>query len=988
MSYKTLNQEKLIKILEEIFQLDQSDLDFGIYRIMNVKSEEIKDFLNNNLIDTVKDAFQNSNNTSLKIELEESIKQAKSLGVEPDTIPMVKELREKLETPATSLSLENEVFSHLSTFFSRYYKDGDFVSLRRYKKDTYAIPYEGEEVKLHWANSDQYYIKTSENFRDYTFQKEGKIIHFKLKDAQTESNNNKATSDKERRFVLFKESPYEIINDELFIYFEYKIIGKVTQDKLNTDSVEKVIEVLNDNEFLRLLIDLAPTEKNKKRTTFEKHLKDYTYKNSFDYFIHKDLGGFLTRELDFYIKNEILFLDDIENSDIKYAEVVTKIKAFKIVATKIISCLTQLENFQKKLWEKKKFVIETNYCITLDNIDKKYYQEIFENKYQLEEWKGLYGVEITAVEDLKIDSYLVVDTKFYDMDFKYRLLSEFANLEEEINGVLINSENFGALNLLTTKYTGKIDLIYIDPPYNAKSSEILYMNNYKHSSWLSFINNRVSISKPLLKKEFVYVTAIDEVENMRLGMMYENLFSDCENSVITIMHNPAGQQGNNFSYTHEFAHFTFPRGCKLIGLEDRNDPHRESTPDVRPLRNVSSGKNHLRESAANCFYPISIKDGKIVNFGKVCDENYHPPAINVINDDVIDIYPIDPSGIESKWVFAQNTVSAIYDELKAEFNTKKQHWDIIRTKSKFRYKSLWTDKRYSANSWGSVVLNNMFPTCPFTYPKSIYTVLDCIDAGLNNKNTGIILDYFAGSGTTGHVVINLNREDDGQRKYILVEMGEYFDKVTKPRIQKAVYSDSWKGGKPQTKNGVSQIFKYSKLESYEDSLNNLAFNRSESQENTLKSLKLKEEYLLNYSLDLESEESLLNIDSFKSPFNYTLNIATTSVGETRETKIDLVETFNYLLGLSVKRTEILNGFLIVEGKNLNNEKILIIWRDGQSNEELNQFFIKMNWSVYDREFDLIYVNGDSNLENLKRDEDSFKVKLIEEEFKKLMFVEL
>lgn len=99
-------------------------------------------------------------------------------------------------------------------------------------------------------------------------------------------------------------------------------------------------------------------------------------------------------------------------------------------------------------------------------------------------------------------------------------------------------------------------------------------------------------------------------------------------------------------------------------------------------------------------------------------------------------------------------------------------------------------------SRGSVVLNSMLPGNPFTYPKSIYTVRDCVDAALNNSATGIVLDYFAGSGTTGHAVINLNREDNGNRKYILVEMGDYFDAVLKPRIKKVVYSKDWKDGKP------------------------------------------------------------------------------------------------------------------------------------------------------------------------------------------------
>ena len=145
--------------------------------------------------------------------------------------------------------------------------------------------------------------------------------------------------------------------------------------------------------------------------------------------------------------------------------------------------------------------------------------------------------------------------------------------------------------------------------------------------------------------------------------------------------------------------------------------------------------------------------------------------------------------------------------------------------------------------------------------------------------------------------------------------------------------------------------------------------------------------MLNYSLDVESQGSLLNIDTFSTPFDYKLKIATSSVGETKETNIDLIETFNYLLGLVVKRMDMIEDYVIVEGQNLKKEKILIIWRDGQSSDELNEFFKKMDWSVKRKEFDTIYVNGDNNLDNLRCDEEHFKVKLIEQEFKRLMFNE-
>ena len=351
------NYNKLKSILKEVFQLDQADLDFGIYRIMNQKRTEINDFLENRLLPQVTEILQNNgDNSSIKLQqnLDNAIEQANSLGVDPESLPKVIELRKKLTSTTSVDSLEQEVYSHLANFFKRYYKDGDFISLRRYKKDVYAIPYEGEEVKLHWANHDQYYIKTSEYLKNYGFKlPNGKSVKLELKEASSEQNNNKEQSNKIRRFSIYQDMPIEIINDNsvLVINFTYEPHDKkVKQEKLNAESIDVLINSIPE-EFHSIL-EKRPTDKNKNRTLLEKHIFDFTARNSFDYFIHKDLGGFLSRELDFYIKNEVLYIDDINtDNEQDFISQLSKVKAVKQVANKIISFLAQLENFQKNFLE-------------------------------------------------------------------------------------------------------------------------------------------------------------------------------------------------------------------------------------------------------------------------------------------------------------------------------------------------------------------------------------------------------------------------------------------------------------------------------------------------------------------------------------------------------------------------------------------------------------------------------------------------------------
>jgi adenine-specific DNA-methyltransferase len=291
----------------------------------------------------------------------------------------------------------------------------------------------------------------------------------------------------------------------------------------------------------------------------------------------------------------------------------------------------------------------------------------------------------------------------------------------------------------------------------------------------------------------------------------------------------------------------------------------------------------------------------------------------------------------------------------------------------------------------------------------------------NAVDDDVVLDYFAGSGSTGHAVLNLNRADDGNRKYILVEMGEYFNTVTLPRMKKVIYSADWKGGKPQNRNtGVSHVMKYITLESYEDALSNIELSDDMRQLTILLDEENRLAYMLNHMLGLESRDSLLNLDAFALPFTYKLKINENN--ETKDKAVDLPETFNYLLGLSVvrqsaisrfsatpltetewKREDLYEGsvrlerdtdgefsFKQIEGKLPDGKRALVIWRTMtndllRSNAALDAYFVKNRINPADREFDLIFVNGDNNLENLRFDEENWKVQRIEPVFKRKMF---
>jgi len=982
------NFEKLKTLLGELFQLDQADLDFGIYRIMNQRRAEINTFLSKDLLPQVKAAFaqyQPADKRAKETELANAIVGAQALGMDPNLVPKVKQIREDLALYSVDIeALENEVYSHLYNFFRRYYDNGDFISMRRYKEGVYAIPYEGEEVKLHWANADQYYIKTSEYFRDYSFKlPSGRLAHFKVVEAETEKDNVKTAAGVERRFSLAAAAPVQVEAGELILRFEYRADPEKRDQKVLNNLALAGILAQAPAAWAADLQALAPTEADPRRTLLAKHLNDYTARNTFDYFIHKDLGGFLRRELDFYIKNEVMRLDDIESEAAPRVEqYLSKIKALRQVAHKIITFLAQIENFQKKLWLKKKFVVETNYCITLDRVPEELYPEICANDAQREEWVRLFAIDeikgnlVTpgysvplTINFLKANQCLVLDTLYFPSRFKANLFTGIDDIDTQFDGLLINSENYQGLSFLSSRYSSQVDCIYNDPPYNTETDSFIYKDTYRSSSWLSFMEDRILLMKTLSHQDTRFFCSIDDRENSNLlNLLLTLLGRDNYLGSITWEKRTKSQNTqtskymlqSKVEYIHSFALATKRQefnllviGEKKYDLEDSEGKYR-----LQPIEEMSSESIRGRNSMIFEISGIWPREGKQWQIGKTKVAEFITQNKIIVKDGkpYIVIRPEDEDNLS-------------YQPFWSHFFEKEVYGTAEKGLS-FVDKALGFGKEFNT-----------------VKPLELMTKL--LFHSLGTKD--IVLDAFAGSGTTGNAVINLNGNDKGSRKYILIELEKYFYSLLIPRIKKIIYSKDWKDGIPITRQGASQCFKYLRLESYEDTLNNLALKRRPQQQLALEQAQdaFQESYMLSYMLDSESQDALLNVKDFVHPFDYQLNIATGTVGESKPTKVDLVETFNYLIGLRVQTMQAIRGFRVVSGLTPAGEKTLIIWRDleEKSNADLEAFFRKQDYNPKDMEFDLIYVNGDNHLENLRRPDETWKVRLIEEEFLRRMFEE-
>lgn len=998
--------ERFKNVLRQLFMIDDAaDLDFGIYRIMHQKQHEIEQYLNVDLKKQVAEEIaknSGSQNADLEQQLRAAEKAAEDAGFAAEDAPKVKQLKKQIAQVAKNSDLEAEVYNHLATFFSRYYDGGDFISKRRFKKDVYAIPYEGEDVKLYWANRDQYYIKTSEYLHNYSFRlKDGKRVVFRVVEASQEQNNNKPGKDWARCFALAEKSgqiPVHTDGNVLTVNFTYELMAKANnqQKTLISQAFEKIKKIICQNfQQFSDVFSLVPSEKDSNRTLLQKHLDSFVARNTFDYFIHKDLDGFLSRELDFYIKNEVLFIDDIDSRNAQdFVQYLTIVKAVKAVGKSIISFLAGIENFQKKLWLKKKFVVQSDYCITLDRVPEELYSDIVKNDAQREEWVRLFDIEqIKAdllmqqhaysapltVEFLKENQFLVLDTKFFSAEFKHKLIAGIDDLDKQCNGLLINSDNFQALEFLQEKFYKSLPYIYIDPPYNSDASPIIYKNGYKDSCWNSLINDRLSIANRFMKDGSVITLAIDHNELYNLGkILDENFGKDNRIAIVTVQHNPKGRnQAVFFSENTEYLLFYSNDISKAAFNEVAIDENVLETFNEQDSKGKFRWENYIRArtvwSRANRpdnWYPIYVsKDLKDIT--SVAHEGYYV------------LYPQTDTGD-----FSWKNIKDTFDELNKDgFFRAKLEGDKVSLYHKYYenqvLKNIWIDKKYQSEFNGTNLLKDIFGVSDlFSYPKSIYAVSDSIKIACPPK--GIVLDYFAGSGTTGHAVILLNRESSKSlRKFILVEMGSYFNTVTKPRIEKVIYSKDWNNGKPVSREGISQCFKYMTLEQYEDTLNNLVV----KEQNAGLFGQYSDTYL-GYMLDVETRDSLFSVERFDHPFDVTMNI--THGNESKETKVDMVETFNYLIGLYVEHERWLaDGICTVEGKTRQGKKVLVVWRDLDkvNNEQLNEFFRRQQISPHDNENDIIYVNGDNNLDCLKREGELWSVELIEQEFKKRMFDE-
>ena len=994
---------KFQALLCELFQFDSADLDFGIYRIMNHKREVVDRYIDRELPAAIEKAVGEG---SIHTEAERAsrFEETRDDVVEAfgaDAIAPSGELVKYQETPLgqkytlwrerarhseSATDVRRDIYNHLHAFFRRYYQDGDFVPKRRYSwEHPYVVPYNGEEVHFHWANRDQYYVKAAEHFTDYRYRtRSGVSVRFTVRSANVEQNDVKGKT----RFFFPRlgDAVWDAERRALEVPFDHRLPTAGEAKELRKNGAQRTVleraeasvpEALGSSpEAAKALLDPSDggAGDGDASSLFMRHAERFARKRTSDFFIHRDLRAFLGRELDYYLRSEVLGLRSLVAGGEARADAwLDKVRIIREVGTNVIDFLAQIEGFQKMLWEKRKFVVDVEYCVAVGLVPDELLPRVLECEAQWDEWCALGCV----VEDdglftegdesetrrgfLERNPGLLLDTRHFDSDFVGDLLAALDDIDDLTDGVAIRSENWQALNLLGERYREALSCVYIDPPYNTDASAILYKNDYKDSSWLSLMADRLSLSRTLLDPAGILGCAIDDQEYTNLQLLLSEVFgSESQLATAVVRSNPAGRSTpTGFSSSHEYALFAGRSANASIGRLPRTRRQIERykfEDEAGRFEWVGfrkhGGMNAYRTARPRLFYPIYADTAGGVRIPRMTwmeSGEWRIDESPTKNETVV--WPVRANGDEMTWKWQAQRVR---DE-PGKFRAKRVRGGPVNVYLKSHMKdgtlpTTWWDRReYSAAEHGTTVLKALFGHARgFQFPKAVGLVEDCLRVGgLDTDAT--TLDYFAGSGTTGHAVINLNREDGGRRNFILVEMGDHFDTVLMPRLKKVTFSPEWKDGRavreatPEEAERGPRIIKYFRLESYEDALNNIEFEEPDED------IFGVEDYMLRYMLRWETKESatLLNVAALERPFDYKLRLNGNADGE--DVPVDLPETFNYLLGLAVRTRRVYDDdgrrYLVYAGRTRDRREAVVIWRNTDG------------WTPEDRERDRDFVES-------------------------------
>ena len=719
-------------------------------------------------------------------------------------------------------AFREELFDRLYDFFHRYFSESGSIYFRYtpLHQNVYERVYtDDRDVMLFWKTHMLYYVKTDRLFRSLGVELDGQKFFFDVSTLE-----HKKANEKREIVYTFREKRKD---GTLAFSVGYSERGRKTK----SDEILRAVR----REGLTLAEDVL-----------ERAFRVFEKQSEVDYFINKDAKAFLEEQFDLWMYQYVF------KGDSRWTETrVRQLQALKGIAFKIIAFISQFEDELVKVWNKPKFVLDSNYVITLGRIAEKeggivLVERLLGHKNckdQVEEWRELGIVDQSFKKGDIFEQnpagrriaerweYLPIDTAHFK-DVKNAILALFDDLDSSVDGWLIRSENYQALNTMARRFADTFDAIYIDPPYNTgtEASEFIYENTYQHSSWLTFMENRFAAALHLLRDNGTFCVTIDDYEYRHLATLCDSLSGLETLGTVAIRNKPQGRPtATGFSVNHEYAVFLGRKRLSCVGRLPREGKkakrYREvdaiGVYDWANLRKTGTGSH--RDHRRMQYFPIYVK-GETIRVPELeWDQALRDwRVLEEPSPDEKVLYPIDDAGDQRVWNLSPERVVDDIADLKV---VRTEGGTQIHRKYRPNYGGVlpgtwWDDKLYSASESGTKLLRNILGKGKeFPFPKSVFAVRDCLlAADCGSRKQSVVLDFFAGSGTTAHAVMQLNHTDGGERKYVLVEVGDHFDSVILPRIKKLAFCSNWRDGKADGGKGTSQLVKYYRLEQYEDVL--------------------------------------------------------------------------------------------------------------------------------------------------------------------------
>lgn len=736
-----------------------------------------------------------------------------------------------------------ELFDKLHAFFSRYFSRSGSICFAYTPQhmSVYERVYTDEQdVVLFWKTHMLHYVKTDRLFNDLSVEIDGQAFFF-----DCSAMEHKKSNEKRELVYTFEKIEKKKDAQTIRLTVDYSERGRKTKS-------EDILKALHK-------AGLKVSE-----ATLDKAMRLFGRQSEVDYFINKDAGGFLREQFDLWMY-QYVFKDETHWTEGR----IKQLQVLKDIAGKLITFIAQFEDELLRVWTKPKFVRNSHYVITLDRIAEREggmdvlaaFLKHAGMKIQIAEWEelGMIGKDFDkklVIEGKGKDSALSndwrslpIDTRHFGKDLEIGLLSLFDDLDNQLDGRLIKSENWQALNTLREKYRNRIQLFYIDPPYNTGEDEFAYIDAYQRSSWLSMIVDRLAASRQVMSERGVLLSSIgrEEFANMKQAA---NLTYGEENCLAELIWEKGRKNdAKYFSVGHDYI---LCYAKSKTELDKRKTIWREEKPgareilvEYRRLKEVHKDKVIRVQEGIRDFYSKLPKDHPSLKYRRYSrvdangiwrDDNMSWPGGNGPDYEIKN--PSSKKKCEPPpggWRFATKEKFWLYHkhgfiEFRGEETPQlKRYLNFVSTDfdpdSNQQKPGEDDDEEVSVQVMPSVfyrsqqpaVLNlrDLMGTDVFRNPKDPQIIARLIkyitDPG------ALVGDFFLGSGTTGEAVISLIR-DNGGRKFLFVEAADYIETVILPRFKKLAWSDKWDGGKAVEANGARLFFKYSTLEQYEDAI--------------------------------------------------------------------------------------------------------------------------------------------------------------------------